>query len=387
MKHWLCLALALCLSLALLGCAAPAAPTEPSTPTTPPTEPPTAPPTEPPTAPTATDGAESAPPTENHPREEGFPLLLGIQQEDEKVQMNLLTWNIADGRLSQPTPWYTVSCNNVLDALIEHWDGGSTVQLYADAEPIAADVHIGQPKTFMLPYGRCGYATGEGTLYRIDSAGALHKLPLPRDPGDVYDASKLPMEPYYATNDADVGIAAFFVYDSDTEEGDVVYCTYPLNAPEQAVWHSVHIPLAYAVDAHVFWNGAYLDGTLYLAAMQGILAIDMDRAELHVLDYSNAFAAIAALHPGATQYDGTYEDEIRISGCQDGILLAEFPQYLPNGEAYYYYAALQNDKMIGFIEKDDDIFTIYDGNGKVMGTDDSYQGKLAALSIQFPRDD
>lgn len=372
MKRWTCLALILCLLLALFGCSNSSAQMD---------------------APITTgvdiiNEPEATSSVESDKQENGFPFLLGILQEDNRVQMDLLTWDVAKGQLLEATPWYSLICSSVLDVLISHWDGSTTVHLLAEAEPIAAEIHTKKPEVTMIPYGRCAYVQKEGKLYQIDSAGVLQELPLPRDPGDVYDAAKLPIEPYYATVDGDVGIAAFFVYDDVTVEGDVVYCTYPLSAPEQAVWNCVHIPLAYAMDTRIQSNGAYSNGTLYLAAMQAILAIDVETGELHVLDASNAFAAVRALHPDATQSDGSYEEPIVISGCWKNTLLADFPLFLPDGTCYYYFVALQDGEVAGIMERQENgVLTFYDGNGQVIGANDCYQDKIAPLSIQFPRDD
>ncbi len=58
------------------------------------------------------------------------------------------------------------------------------------------------------------------------------------------------------------------------------------------MWTCVHIPLEYAMDARLQLNGAFTDGTLYLAAMEAILAIDVETGELQVLDASNAFSPV-----------------------------------------------------------------------------------------------
>ena len=355
MKRWTCLALALGLVLALFGCATLSAPTAP---------------------------------VEMDQPENEIPFMLGIEQEDRHVQMNYLTWNLEEGTLSEPAPWFDISCSGLLDVLLRHWDGGSTVFLTADAEPIAQDVQVLEEKTFGVPFGRCAYVTREEKLYQIGPTDSIQELPMPRDPGQVYDAEKLPIEPYYAAVDGDNGILAFFVYDNTTVEGDVVYCTYPLTEPEQAVWKFVHIPLEYAMDVFVQANGAYGDGTLYLAAQQAILAIDVKTSELNVLDASNAFAPAWAMCPGATQTEDGYEEPIMLSGCWKGTLVAEFPLSLPDGGYYYCFVALRDGEPVAMMTRQaNGILTFYDGTGQMLGTTDRYQDQIAPLSLQFPRDD
>lgn len=367
-KRWTCLLLALGLLLALFGCATPSAPTDPSA---------------------AAHGEMTEKPETTVPVEMNqIPFMLGIEQEDRHVQMNVLTWNLEEGTLSEPAPWLDITCSSFLDVLLSHWDGGSTIQLFADAEPISAEVCIKKPEVTRIPYGRCTYVQEEGKLYQIDPTGSFQEFPMPRDPGQVYAAEKLPIEPYYAAVDGDHGILAFFVYDNTTVEGDVVYCTYPLTEPEQAVWKFVHIPLEYAMDVFVQANGAYGDETLYLAAQQAILAIDVETGELRVLDASNALAPAWAMHPDATQTEDGFEEPIMLSGCWKGTLVAEFPLSLPDGGYYYYFIALRDGKPVAMMTRQaNGVLTFYDGTGQMLGTTDRYQDQIAPLSIQFPRDD
>ena len=232
--------------------------------------------------------------------------------------------------------------------------------------------------------------TGEEKLYQFGPGDSVQKFSLPRDPGQVYDAEKLPKEPHYAAIDGDHAIVAYYLYDGGFDqanmEGDVVYCTYPLANPEQAVWKSVHIPFEYAVDAYIQFNDAYSNGTLYLASYQSILAIDVESGELQVLDATNAFAPVWAMH--APQPEGGYGEPIVISGCWKGTLVASFPLSLPDGSYYHCFVALQDGTPIAIMERQaNGILTFYDGTGQMLGTTDRYQDQIAPLSVQFPRDD
>ena len=380
MKRWTCLALALGLLLTLFGCASCSTPTDPLD---------TAPGT---TQEAMTEEPETTAPVEMEQQEDEVPLLLGIEQDEHHVQMNHLTWKLEEGTLSEPTPWFDITCSSFMDVLLRHWDGSSAVYLTADAEPIAEEVQIMKEKTFGVPYGRCVYVTGEEKLYQFGPGDSVQKFPLPRDPGEVYDAERLPIEPHYAAIDGDNAIVAFFVYDSaydsTTMEGDVVYCTYSLANPERAVWKLVHIPFEYAVDAYIQFNDAYCNGTLYLASYQSILAINVESGELQVLDATNAFAPVWAMHPNATQPEGGYGEPIVISGCWKGTLVVEFPVLLPDGGYYYDVVALQDGEPVAILERQENgILTFYDGAGQMLGTTDRYQNKIAPCSIQFPRDD
>lgn len=187
------------------------------------------------------------------------PFLLGTTQEDETIQMNRITWDIANGEISNSEPLYNQTCDSVLDVLVSHWDGGSTVYLLAKADAAAPEFQIVNPEDYMCYYGKSAYSPDNGRLYEIDSEGKLREIPLPAVPSEVYDAELLQSPPHYATTDQTVGIAAYMAYDSPTMEADIVCCTFDLSAPENAVWNTVHIPLKYAVDAYAQWNFAYGD--------------------------------------------------------------------------------------------------------------------------------
>lgn len=316
------------------------------------------------------------------------PFLLGTTQEDETIQMNRITWDIANGEISNSEPLYNQTCDSVLDVLVRHWDGGPTVYLLAKADAAAPEVQIVNPKDYMCYYGKSAYSPDNGRLYEIDSEGKLREIPLPAVPSEVYDAELLQSPPHYATTDQTVGIAAYMAYDSPTMEADIVYCTFDLAAPENAVWNTVHIPLKYAVDAYAQWNFAYGDGILYIASFQAILAVDVKSGTMTALDETNTFAPVWNLYPQATQTSDGHDEPIDIKGYWEDTLIAAFPVTAPDGTYNYFYVAVQNDSIVGAMAKHDDgILTFYNADMQEIGTDDRFQGRIAPLSIQFPRTD
>lgn len=315
-----------------------------------------------------------------------YPFLLGTMQEDGSVQMNYILWSVTNGRLSNSEPWYNQTCDSALDVLVSHWDGGSTIHLLADADAVTPAVQIVNPKEHLVYYGKCAYSSGN--LYEIDSDGKICEIPLPADPGEVYDRALLSPTPHYATTDQNVGIVAYMVNDSSTMEADLVYCTYDLSAPENAVWNTVHIPLEYAVDAYVQWNFAYGEETLYIAAFQAILAIDINSGAMRVLDMTNTFAPVWDLYPDATQSSDNFNEPLVISGCWENTLMIEFPITAADGTYNYFYVAVQNDSILGAMAKHDGgVLTFYNANMQQIETDNRYQDLVAPLSIQFPRTD
>lgn len=337
----------------------------------------------------STDPEELIPaPTEDVQPTGQYPFLLGTTQEDGSVQMNRILWNVTNGQLSNSEPWYNQTCESVLDVLVSHWDGGSTVYLLAKADAAALEVQIVNPEDYLCYYGKSAYSPDNGRLYEIDSEGKLREIPLPADPGEVYDAALLQSTPHYATTDHTIGIAAYMAYDSPTMEADLVYCTYDLSTPENAVWNTVRIPLKYAADACVQWNFAYGDGILYIASFQAILAVDVKSGTMSVLDATNTFAPVWAMYPGADQSIDSNDEPIVISGCWEDTLMVEFPVTAPDGTYNYFYVAVQNDSIVGAMAKHDGgLLTFYNADMQEIGTDDSFLNIIAPLSIQFPRTD
>ena len=72
-------------------------------------------------------------------------------------------------------------------------------------------------------------------------------------------------------------------------------------------------------------------------------------------------------------------------GCWDGILVAAYPQYLPDETFHYYYVALQDGELLGFIDKHFGEFTFYDSDLQVIGTNDEYAETIISLGLYFAK--
>ena len=380
-KAFICLLVCL---LLLPGCIPQPEPTIPI-PTLPATTPITTEPTQTTQPPESTTAPEK-PSIYKAPPEGSIPILLYTAKGEDEAVANYLTWDVKNGTFSKSVPWYTVSRETFLDPIVDFWNGGSFVVVSSVSKDYAPGIQVSRTKgeRLSIVYGSfCDiYNSDEFGYYNMDGSKVHYDRPLMDVPTDIYN-STLPQEAYYATVAGDTMIAAYSVYDFDTMESDMVTVTYPVQDPDAAVWRVTHIPFEYAVDVDVNWDGAYWDGVLYMAALETVLALDLETGELEALD---AFDRIHALTPEATQYDmdGTLET-VRLVGCWDGILVAAYPQYLPDETFHYYYVAIQDGELLGFIDKHFGEFTFYDSDLQVIGTNDEYAETIISLGIYFAK--
>lgn len=374
-KAFICLLVCL---LLLPGCIPQPEPTIPI-PTLPATTPITTEPTQTTQPPESTTAPEK-PSIYKAPPEGSIPILLYTAKGEDEAVANYLTWDVKNGTFSKSVPWYTVSRETFLDPIVDFWNGGSFVVVSSVSKDYAPGIQVSRTKgeRLSIVYGSfCDiYNSDEFVYYNMDGSKVDYDKPLINVPTDVFDRN-LPTELYYATVDKNTMIAAYSVYDFDTMEGDMVYVTYPVDDPDAAVWKVAHIPFDYAVDVDANWNGAYWDGVLYMAAMETVLALDLETGELKALE---AFEQVHALTPEATQYGIDTTMTIRLAGCWDGILVASYPQYMPDGTLHNCYVALQDGKLAGMVVKTEDRFTFYDSRLQVIGTEEGYVGKLAPVS-------
>ena len=380
-KAFICLLVCL---LLLPGCVPQPEPTVPI-PTPPATIPITTEPTQTTELPESTTTPEE-PSIYKAPPEGSVPILLYTAKGEDEAVANYLTWDVANGTFSESVPWYTVSRDTFLDPIVELWNGGPFVAV--SGEPIDSEtgIQVSKRKTEKLHivYGSlCDINNSDQfTWYNMDGSKILYDRPSLDVPDEICN-SALPLEAYYATVDEGNIIAVYSVYDFDTLESDIVYVTYPVDNPDAAVWKVVHLPLKYAMDVDANWNGAYWDGVLYMAALDTVVALDLETGTWEALD---AFDRIHALTPEATQYemDGTLET-VRLVGCWDGILVAAYPQYLPDETFHYYYVALQDGELLGFIDKHFGEFTFYDSDLQVIGTNNEYAETIISLGLYFAK--
>lgn len=319
------------------------------------------------------------------PPEGAMPILLYTQKGEDEAVANYLTWDVENGTFSDGVPWFTIDKDPFLDRIIDFWNGGSFAVVTGEPKECAPGIQVNRARNerFHIIYGSfCDMYDAEFAWYNLDGSKIDYNRPIMDVPADIFDAA-LPREAYYATLDNGKMIAAYSVYNQKTMESDMVTVTYPVEKPEAAIWKVTHIPFEYAVDVHANWNGAYWDGVLYMAALDTVLALDLENGELSELD---AFDRIHDLSPEATQYDvdGTLET-VRLVGCWDGILVAAYPQYLTDNLFHYYYIALRDGELLGFLDKNYGKFTFYNGDLEVIGTDNTYADTIVSLGIYFAK--
>lgn len=90
--------------------------------------------------------------------------------------------------------------------------------------------------------------------------------------------------------------------------------------------------------------------------------------------------SVYAPPPEATQDTVAGQVPIRMVGFWDGVLVVSYPQYLPDGTCRSNYVALRDGEIAGMLVQVEDSFTFYDSQLQVIGTGDSYVGKLASNS-------
>ncbi len=302
-------------------------------------------------------------------------MLMYTTGDDAYVVGNYTAWDLENGTLSAPTPWYKLHPSDRLKGRVVSWNGGPSLLVNGKAEDCAAGIQCLQ-KSVWLSFGPMNGCAKDLFWFDQDGSTAKYDYPPKNVPAEVYDAASLG-QVFYVTLDGDTMLAAYSVYDFDTMEGDLVYVTYPVEEPEAAVWKVAHIPFAYAVDVDASWNGVYGAGTLYLPASDTILALDLESGELEELDVLDR---VHALTPEATQDTVAGQVPIRMVGFWDGVLVVSYPQYLPDGTCRSNYVALRDGEIAGMLVQVEDSFTFYDSQLQVIGTDDSYVGKLASNS-------
>lgn len=331
----------------------------------------------------STEGGEGtqAPSVYAPPPEGSMPMLLFTGGDDSYIVGNYVAWDLENGTLSAPVPWYKLHPSSSLNGRVVSWNGGPSLLVDGKAEDCAPGIQCLQ-KSVWLSFGPMNGCTKDLLWLDQDGSTAKYDYPPKNVPAEVYDAASLG-EVFYATLDGDTMLAAYSVYNSETREGDLVYVTYPAEDPKAAVWKVAHIPFAHAVDVDASWNGVYGAGTLYLPASDAVLALDLESGELEELDVLDR---VHALTPEATQDTVAGRVPIRLVGFWDGVLVVSYPQYLPDGTCHTCYVALRDGEIAGMLMKVEDSFTFYDSQLQVIGTDDSYVGKLASnIGLAFAR--
>ena len=320
------------------------------------------------------------------PPEGSVPILLYTAKGEDEAVANYLTWDVKNGTFSDSVPWYKVSRDSFLDPIVDFWNGGSFVVISGVPKDCAPGIQVSRTRDqgFQIGYGSLYglFDTEKYVWFDLEGNKKYYDPPINNVPTDIFDAT-LPDQAYHATLDNGNMIAAFRVYDSESMQGDIVYVTYPVGNPDAAVWKVAHLPSEYALDVDANWNGAYWDGVLYMAAFDTVLALDLETNTLKKLD---AFEKIHALTPEATQFDEDGSGEtIRLIGCWNGYVIADYSQNFTDGSYHYYLIALLDGEIAGMMNKAGNHFTFYNDQLQIIGTNDSYADQSIPLGIYFAK--
>lgn len=357
-----------------------------------------------PTQPTAvqeTEPVESLPDVQLLMDTGVIPLLIGTYPVDfvgenaatEKqtsVTVSYTGWDLQQGVLVSPVPWYQQSINSWLQTNIAFWAGDTHIVSWGQFDPLVQGITIDRSQSNDLYFGTTMNKTlGSGihALSWIHPDGAKQEIVQPKSPKDICrEDAWLQDWPLYAWTDG-ATVSVFYLAKQGSEI-DIIYTTYPFDSPESAQWETVSAPSMQANN--LFTNGtcAYHQGKLYAGSLKGIVELDTVSGEILVLDETNLFCDVFNIYPNAHWHKDPMECEMYVVGCWNDTLIFETAFWTDEeeGEKYHeFYVAVKNGEIQGVMERSDwGLFTFYDKDLNVLGTDDRYQLTLEPYCVKFP---
>ncbi|MBQ6160386.1 MAG: hypothetical protein IJK24_05540 [Oscillospiraceae bacterium] len=329
------------------------------------------------------------------PRERDFstlentiPLLISVK-EDDLIRMYYLTWSLRDGALSDAEEWLAVSDDgSLLVGAPLFWNGSGRVVTHT--EPVAAAPGI-VPEKFgsygLQMFGSTSYmhdsdadqwyfqhTAADSTVSRIECP----KLSVP----EAYAQPKLlSLEPHLADLQGDEMTLVYMVYDGASMEGDLYYVTYNIHDETSAVWGTAHVPQKYAVDTYTFWNFCRVGNSVYMAAFDTVLVLDLDTGALHTMEILDTFRAD---HPDYAASLGKETWEIEICGNWNGLLVVNYSFTDQDGTDHTLFLALDESHIAGILEYKWGDISLYDCDMNLFHHDDSFAGKVAFKGLNFP---
>lgn len=323
--------------------------------------------------------------------EHEIPFQLTIQTGETTCDVYRIGWNVETGELADKEFCYEIECDNSADfwnIAPDHWTGGSMFlghvigKVNQCANGLTYD-HLGRET--IVNYGKCYYKAEQLWVENADGTTTLVALP-DTVPAEVYDRGKLTGEPYYATVDGDMAIVVYMRYQFNSgEDSDFVYCTYPVKQPEAAQWRVAHLPAAYRPDVILAtWCGAYADGTLFFTTDYDLLALDIQTG---TISYIAGIDDVRPLCPDGTTIDSFgIEDYAMIAASQNGVIIVHFSMNDTDGTPHSFFMAANGNGVLGVAEITHHIFTFYDRELNVLGTDDTY-ADTGWVYIKWAKDD
>ena len=353
--------------------------------------------------PVDTEPAETLPSVQMETRAGYIPFLAAIAPEEtgreskpETIRVHQLAWDVERGGLTEPAAWYDLKLDSLIASAVPFWAGGSYVATYGSDITLLADGVQVEDKGSDRYCGNTLLITPLPNAYklvRVLPDGTKTELPTPTWPDDLYQDSALELmpEPFYAWTDGETVFVLLMAYDDEAYATDMVYTTYSVDAPEEAVWRTASVPFMQAVDVLVSYSFAWQDGCLYAASLQAVVKLDTTTGEISTLDTTNLFQPVFALLPDAYWHpNSAAEQNIYVLGCWQDTLIFELSLWtdVPEQTVHTFYVAVRNGEIQGVMERTNwEHFTFYDGDMNLLCEEARYTELLYPMSMKFPLDE
>lgn len=319
-----------------------------------------------------------------------IPFLVTLDTDGNSTETYRIVWNVGAGTLSEKEFFFRIKDERGILDICDHWTGDTTLIGSVDAANLECANGINyqpQNRKNFLNYGKSYYTAGQYLCETED--GETVEIPLPTQiPADVYDSTLLETKPHYVTLDGDTAIVVYCDYHSSLETSDscdLVYCTYPVEDPEQAQWQVTHLSTEYDPSSvYINWEAIYADGYLYFAAIDGILSVCVQTGEV---SWVEGIHDVLLLYPDTERrYDNGFSGDA-LSGSHKDIALFRTTLYDADNSYRYFFIALSHNQIIGVMEMASDYtLTFYDAELNVLGTDTTYTG-LPQFRLKWAKDD
>lgn len=322
-----------------------------------------------------------------------IPILLTVQTGDTTCEAYRIAWNMDTNTLSDKEFCYALECESYdafWDYIPRHWTGGATILGTAneDLTKSAANLRYEPLERRSIPinYGKCYLFSSENHFNLENRDGTVARVEIPEIPAEVYDCNKLTGDPYYATVDGDTAVVVYMRYEFAQDKGsDFVYCTYPVGQPEQAQWSVTEIPVEYHPDVILArWQGAYANGYLYFGTGTGFASLNLSTGEI------GEVASVELIRPlspdGSTENPQWGPEYPSIYASQNNVVFGKFYIYEADASTRLFFYAMKDNQVVEVVEVTDNVYTFYDADLNVLGTDDAY-ADINLVYMRWGKDD
>ena len=319
--------------------------------------------------------------------ENTVPMLISTRGNDN-IHMYYSIWSLSDGALSEAEEWLTATDDgSLLVGMPVFWNGSGRVVTYTEPTATAAGIVPEKLNTYALQhFGSTAYQIDNtGTAYFLYTApdGTTLRLEIPNlsVPEEYAEYGLLSRNPHLADLKGDEMTLVYMLYDGVSMEGDLYYVTYDIDNEASARWGTAHVPLAYAADIDINWNFCRVGDSVYMAAFDTVVVLELDSGKLHTL---GSFDSFRETYPDYTAARGGEPWEIEISGNWNGFLVVSYSFTEQSGNERSLFLVLDESYIAGIMEyMQGDIF-LYDGEMHLLHHEDGFAGKTTFHGVNFP---